>query len=59
MRLNYVMLNKNDESIEPKDVWPGASGHRIDTHRLGLGSIHAIFVCRQQGFLANDSDDAL
>ena len=25
----------------------------------GFGSIHALFTCRQPGFLLNDSDDAL
>ena len=38
---------------------PSPSGYRIDAHRLGFGSIHALFTCRQQGFLPNDSDDAL
>jgi hypothetical protein len=59
IRLRNVALSKNDESIVPKDVWPSLGGYRIDSHRLGFGSIHAMFVCRQQGFLANDSDDAL
>jgi hypothetical protein len=40
-------------------VRPSTSGYRIDSHRLGLGSVHALFTCRQQGFLLNDSDDAL
>ena len=43
----------------PSDVWPSPGGYRIDAHRLGFGSIHALFICRQQGFLPNDSDDAL
>jgi hypothetical protein len=59
IRLKNVTLNKNDDSMVPKDVWPSLSGYRIDSHRLGFGSIHAMFVCPQQGFLANDSDDAL
>jgi hypothetical protein len=59
IRLRNVALNKNDDSIVPKDVWPSLGGYRIDSHRLGLGSIRAMFVCRQQGFLPNDSDDAL
>jgi hypothetical protein len=58
-RLRNVTLKTRDGSIEPKDVWPSMSGYRIDSHRLGLGSIQAIFVCRQQGFLPSDSDDAL
>jgi hypothetical protein len=59
MRLKNVTLNQNDDSIEPEHVWPSPGGYRVESHRLGLGSIHAMFVCRQQGFLANDSDDAL
>ena len=59
MRLRNVTLTKQDESLVPRDVWPSLSGYRIDAHRLGFGSIHAVFTCRQQGFLANDSDDAL
>ena len=59
MRLKNVTLTKDDESIVPSDVWPSLSGYRIDAHRLGFGSIHALFICRQQGFLPNDSDDAL
>jgi hypothetical protein len=31
----------------------------LDSHRLGFGSVHALFTCRQDGFLPNDSDDAL
>ena len=34
-------------------------GYRVDAHRLGFGSVHALFTCRQPGFLPNDSDDAL
>jgi hypothetical protein len=59
IRLHNVTLTKGDESIEPDDVRPSTSGYRIDSHRLGLGSVHALFTCRQQGFLLNDSDDAL
>jgi hypothetical protein len=35
------------------------SGYRIDSRPFCFGSIHAMFVCRQQGFLPDDSDDAL
>ena len=59
MRLRNVTLTQGDESFEPDHVWPSPSGYRIDSHRLGFGSFHALFTCRQQGFLANDSDDAL
>jgi hypothetical protein len=59
MRLHNVTLTKDDESIEPDDVRPSTSGYRIDSHRLGFGSVHALFTCRQQGFLLNDSDHAL
>ena len=57
--LKYVTLSKDDESKVPESVVPSPSGYRIDAHRLGFGSIHALFTCRQQGFLPNDSDDAL
>jgi hypothetical protein len=43
----------------PESVSPSPGGYRIDAHKLGFGSIHALFTCRQQGFLPNDSDDAL
>ena len=59
MRLKNVTLSKDDESTVPGAVWPSLGGYRIDAHRLGFGSIHALFTCRQQGFLPNDSDDAL
>ena len=59
MRLKNVTLSKDDESMVPESVWPSPRGYRIDAHRLGFGSIHALFTCRQQGFLPNDSDDAL
>ena len=59
MRLKNVTLSKDDESTVPESVWPSPGGYRIDAHRLGFGSIHALFTCRQQGFLPNDSDDAL
>ena len=59
MRLKNVTLTRDDEPIVPNDVWPSLSGYRIDAHRLGFGSIHALFASRQQGFLPNDSDDAL
>src|SRR5262249_49146922 len=59
IRLRNVTLSKDDDSFVPGSVWPSPAGYRIDAHRLGFGSIHALFVCRQQGFLPNDSDDAL
>jgi hypothetical protein len=59
MRLGNVTLTNGDESIVPNDVWPSLHGYRVDAHRLGLGSLHALFTCRQPGFLLNDSDDAL
>jgi hypothetical protein len=59
MRLKNVTLSKNDEATVPDNVWPSLGGYQIDAHRLGFGSIHALFICRQQGFLPNDSDDAL
>jgi hypothetical protein len=59
IRLHNVTLTKGDEFIEPDDVRPSPSNYRIDSHRLGFGSVHALFTCRQQGFLLNDSDDAL
>jgi hypothetical protein len=31
----------------------------VSDQRIGFGSIHALFTCRQQGFLPNDCDDAL
>jgi hypothetical protein len=57
--LKNVTLSKDGESKVPESVWPSPSGYRIDAHKLGLGSIHSLFTCRQQGFLPNDSDDAL
>ncbi len=59
MWLKNVTLSKDGESKVPESVWPSPGGYRIDAHRLGFGSIHALFTCRQQGFLPNDSDDAL
>ena len=59
MWLKNVTLSKDGESKVPESVAPSPSGYRIDAHRLGFGSIHALFTCRQQGFLPNDSDDAL
>jgi hypothetical protein len=40
-------------------VRPSTIGYRIDSHRLGFGSVHALFVCRQHGLPINDSDEAL
>jgi hypothetical protein len=59
MRLRNVTLSKDDDTTVPDSVWPPPGGYRIDAHRLGFGSIHTLFTCRQQGFLPNDSDDAL
>jgi hypothetical protein len=59
MWLKNVTLSRDGESKVQESVWPSPGGYRIDAHKLGLGSIHALFTCRQQGFLANDSDDAL
>jgi hypothetical protein len=59
MWLKNVTLSKDGESKVPDSVWPSPAGYRIDAHRLGFGSIHALFTCRQQGFLPNDRDDAL
>src|SRR5580692_10378383 len=59
MWLKHVTLSKDGESKVPESVSPSPGGYRIDAHRLGFGSIHALFTCRQQGFLPNDSDDAL
>ena len=57
--LKNVTLSRDGESKVPESMAPSPSGYRIDAHRLGFGSIHALFTCRQQGFLPNDSDDAL
>jgi hypothetical protein len=59
IRLHNVKLTKGDESMEPDDVRPATSGYGINSHRLGFGSVHALFTCREQGFLLNDSDEAL
>jgi len=59
MWLKNVTLSRDGESKVPESVWSSLGGYRIDAHRLGFGSIHALFTCRQQGFLPNDSDDAL
>ena len=59
MRLSNVTLTRDDETLVPNGAWPASQGYRIDAHRLGFGSLHAIFTCRQPGFLLNDSDDAL
>jgi hypothetical protein len=59
MRLKNVTVSRDGESTVPDSVWPSPGGYRIDAHRLGFGSIHALFTSRQQGFLPNDSDDAL
>jgi hypothetical protein len=37
----------------------GRRNWSVSDHRIGFGSIHALFTCRHQGFLPNDSDDAL
>ena len=59
MWLKNVTLSKDGESKVPESVSPSPGDYRIDAHRLGFGSIHALFTCRQRGFLPNDSDDAL
>ncbi len=57
--LRGVALAKDGGSEVPGPVSPSPGGYRIDAHKLGFGSIHALFTCRQQGFMANDSDEAL
>jgi hypothetical protein len=57
--LKNVTLSKDGNTKVPEAVVASPSGFRIDAHKLGFGSIHALFTCRQQGFLPNDSDDAL
>jgi hypothetical protein len=59
MRLKNVSLSRDGESDVPESVWPAPAGYRLDSHRLGFGSVHALFTCRQQGFLPDDSDEAL
>jgi hypothetical protein len=59
MRLKNVTLTKGEEFVDPANVRPSQHGYRMDSHRLGFGSIHALLTCRQPGFLPNDSDDAL
>jgi hypothetical protein len=59
MQLKNVTLERDGEPTVPGDVGPTFGGYRLDTHRLGFGSVHALFTCRQQGFLPNESDDAL
>jgi hypothetical protein len=59
MRLRNVILSKDDETMVPDSVWPAPGGYRIDAHRLGFGSIHTLFTCRQQGFLHDDRDETL
>jgi hypothetical protein len=59
MRLRNVTLTRDDEAIVPDAVRPASARYRLDSHRLGFGSVHALFTCRQDGFLPNDSDDAL
>jgi hypothetical protein len=59
MRLRNVTLTIDDEAIVPDAVRPAPAGYRLDSHRLGFGSVHALFTSRQDGFLPNDSDDAL
>jgi hypothetical protein len=58
IQLKNVTLTKDAEPTVPGDVRPTFGGYRLDTHRLGFGSVHALFTCRQQGFLPNDTDDA-
>jgi len=54
-----IAIPTDHESDLPSSVWPSQIGYRIDAHRLGYGSVHALFTCRQPGFLPNDSDGAL
>jgi hypothetical protein len=37
----------------------GRRNWSVSDQRIGFGSIRVLFTCRQQGFLPNDSDDAL
>ena len=59
MRLRDVTLTRDEETIAPSDVGPSGHGYRVDAHRLGVGMLHAIFTCRQPGFLLDDGDEAL
>jgi len=59
IRLKLTAPTDDDESDLPSNVWPSTLGYRVDSHRLGYGSVHALFTCRQPGFLPNDSDGAL
>jgi hypothetical protein len=59
MHLKNITVTKHDESLEPADVWPSLSGYTMDSHRLGYGSIRAIFTCRQHGFRYTDHDEML
>src|SRR5262249_50402247 len=59
MRLRNVTLTKDDDSVVPDDIWATPVGYRVEAHRRGFGSIHAVFTSRQHGFLPNDSHDAL
>jgi hypothetical protein len=59
LRLTNVTLTNGGESVESANAWPCTAGYRVDSHRLGFGSVHAIFTCRQPGFLLDGSDDAL
>jgi hypothetical protein len=59
MQLTNITLKKNGEEYVPNQVWSSQLGYRIDTHRLGFGSLHVLLTCRQSGFLINDNEEAL
>src|SRR5262245_19769977 len=42
MRLKNAALSRNGESKVPESVWPSPGAYRIDAHKPGLGSIHAL-----------------
>jgi hypothetical protein len=59
IRLREITLTKDGETVAPDNVWSSGHGYRVDAHRLGFGTLHAIFTTRQPGFLLDDGDDAL
>jgi hypothetical protein len=60
MRIRGIHLAGPQGSIAPGDVWClKGTKYTCEIHRLGLGSCHALFICRRKGFLLDGSDQAL
>jgi hypothetical protein len=60
MRVAGVELTRGHEKIVPGDIWARTGvKYSLAQHKLGYGTVHALFTIREKGVLLNDQDETL